>query len=301
MKQIVVLSGKGGTGKTSVAAALADLASRGRRVVLVDADADAANLGLLLDPKLRDVVPFYGAEVAVVDPELCLGCGACADVCRFDAISPGQPCTVDATACEGCHACALECSEDAIQMERVRAGSQQHSQTRYGPLFHGDLLPGQESTGKLVAALRQAAAQRARETPTDLILIDGPPGIGCPAIAASTGTDFALLVTEPSLSALHDLERILGMVWHFQIPALACLNKADLHAGLARKIRDFLEEQGVPLLGEIPFHLGLEEAVERGCPVTKLGESVLDRVFADLWLGVRRALDGRLSEVISLS
>ncbi len=291
MKQLVVLSGKGGTGKTSVAAALADLAARERRVVLVDADADAANLGLLFELEPVDVQPFQGSDVAVIDGELCLACGDCADVCRFDAVVPGDPYSIDATACEGCGACALECPSSAIRMEPVRAGSRLHARTRLGPLFHGDLLPGQENSGKLVAALRTAGREEAQQTDADLIVVDGPPGIGCPVLAASTGVDLALLVTEPSLSALHDLERVLETLAHFGIPAVACLNKADIHHGLAARIRSFLRRHEVELVGEIPYHVGLREAVERGLPATAIGDELLERRFARIWAGVRDALE----------
>jgi len=291
MKRLVVLSGKGGTGKTSVTAALADLASRERALVLVDADADAANLGLLLDPRLQESAPFMGSDVAVVDEDLCLACGACRDVCRFDAIRVDEVAHVDPTACEGCRACALECPEESIRMEPVRAGSREHSDTRFGRLFHGDLLPGQENSGKLVAALRKDAAEEARARSIDLVLIDGPPGIGCPAIAASTGTDLALLVTEPSLSALHDLGRVLGMLDPFAVPSLVCLNKADLSPALAGRIRAFLEERGVPLVGKIPYHTAAQDAVEHGRPLTTIADPALQARLEALWAAVRQALE----------
>jgi MinD superfamily P-loop ATPase len=290
MKQLVVLSGKGGTGKTSVAAALADLAARELGVVLVDADADAANLGLLLENETVETRPFPGSDVARIDGDLCLACGGCFDVCRFGAVVPGDPFSIDATACEGCAACALECPAAAIRMEPTRAGSEIHARTRLGPLFHGDLLPGQENTGKLVAALRSAGTQAARETGAELVLVDGPPGIGCPVLAACTGADLALLVTEPSLAAHHDLERILETLAHLSIPAVVCLNKADLHPGLAARVRSFLRRRGLPLVGEIPYHPVMRDAVARRLPPTAMGDEALQALLAGIWVRVREAL-----------
>lgn len=290
MRQLVVLSGKGGTGKTSITGALADLASREQRVVLIDADADAANLGLLFELEPLAALHFAAADVAVIDPGCCLLCGACEEVCRFGAVIEGRGFSIDPAACEGCGACLLECPSEAIRMEPRRAGSELHEMTRVGPLLHGDLLPGQENTGKLVAALRRSSRDVAQRVEADLTIIDGPPGIGCPVLAASTGVDLALLVTEPSLSALHDLERVLDTLAHFGIPSIACLNKADLHEGLAERIRVFLRSRGVPLAGEIPYHAGLREAVQRGLPATALGDEELTRVLSRIWAAVRAAL-----------
>jgi len=290
MKQLVVLSGKGGTGKTSIAAALADLAARALRVVLVDADADAANLGLVFDHTETSVRPFFGVDVAVLDPDLCMRCGCCSDACRFGAVLLGDPFSIDGTACEGCGACALACPTEAIRIEPHRAGSAICASTRLGPLLYGDLYPGQESTGKLVAALRDAGSRAGRETAADLVLVDGPPGTGCPVLAASTGVDLALLVTEPSLSALQDLERVLDTLQHFGTPAVACINKADLHAGLAARIRSFLRRRDVPLVGEISFEPAMRDAVERRVPATTVGDEVLTRNLERIWRRVREAL-----------
>ncbi len=293
MKRIVVLSGKGGTGKTSIVAALAARAARELRLVLVDADADAANLGLLLAPTLDDRLPFFGSDVAVVDPERCLACGGCMSVCRPRAIridSGTGRARVDPIACEGCGACVLECPFEAVSLEPCQAGWERHHTTVCGRLFDGDLLPGQENSGKLVAVLRQAAEGAAERADADWLLVDGPPGIGCPVIAAATGTDLALLVTEPSLSALHDLERILQTVRHFGIPALAVLNKADLHGGVADRIRRFLAQADVPLIASIPFLDVAQEAVEAGRPLLGAGEPELDAAFEKIFDATREAL-----------
>jgi MinD superfamily P-loop ATPase len=290
MKQLVVLSGKGGTGKTSITAALADLASRECRIVLIDADADAANLGLLFELEPVAALHFAASDVAVIDSGCCLLCGACQEVCRFGAVIEARGFSIDPSACEGCGACLLECPSDAIRMEPRRAGSELHEMTRLGPLLHGDLLPGHENTGKLVATLRRSSREVAQRVDADLAIIDGPPGIGCPVLAASTGVNLALLVTEPSVSALHDLKRVLDTLVHFEIPAVACLNKADLHEGLAARIRAFLDGCGVPLVGEIPYHPAVRDAVERGLPATALGDEELTSALARIWAGVRDAL-----------
>lgn len=291
MKQVVVLSGKGGTGKTSVTAALVERAAREEPVVLVDADADAANLGLLLDPETVEEIPFHGAKRAVVDPDLCMGCGACASACRFGAIRIGTPAVIDPVACEGCGACSLECFTLAIRMETPQSGREIRATTPYGDLLHGDLEPGQENSGKLVAALRRTALARAEMNEARWILIDGPPGIGCPAIAASTGADAALLVTEPSASALSDLGRVLGMVRHFDLPAMACLNKADLHPASAERIRRFLAAEGVPLVAEIPFTRAMGEAIDERRPASAGDDPLLRSLFTDLWHEVRCQID----------
>ena len=202
MNRLVVLSGKGGTGKTTVTAALAHLASAGGPLVLVDADVDAANLELLLGGAREEEHPFTSGEVAVIDPMSCAGCGLCAEACRFEAIRSGEPCRVDPIACEGCRACSYLCPNEAIEMKPQQAGSWYRSVTRFGPLFHARLLPGRENSGKLASAVRDAGVRGAEESGIELVLLDGPPGIGCPVIAASSGATLALLVAEPTVSGL---------------------------------------------------------------------------------------------------
>ncbi|MGC8787255.1 MAG: ATP-binding protein, partial [Anaerolineae bacterium] len=237
MKQLVILSGKGGTGKTTVAAALADLASQEVPIVMADADVDAANLELLLAPTKLEEHDFMGGELAVIEPAACIACGRCAEVCRFDAVMHHNGLyVVDALACEGCASCFYQCPTSAIHMEEKRAGQWYRSQTRLGPLFHARLFAGQENSGKLVTLVRQKALLWARDNGAYLLLIDGPPGIGCPVIAASTGVDIALVVTEPTIAGVHDLERVLSTTTHFRVPALVLINKADLNLIKAHEI-----------------------------------------------------------------
>lgn len=269
MKEIVILSGKGGTGKTSVVAALAHLAAATHTLIMADADVDAANLELVLAPRRSYTTPFSGGEVAVIAQETCIACGRCAEVCRFAAILSGDNAyRVDEIGCEGCAACYYQCPADAIRMESRQDGEWYRSETRFGPLFHAHLFAGRENSGKLVTVVKQAARQAADRTQADLLLVDGPPGIGCPVIAATSGADLALLVTEPSVSGIHDLERILATTMHFRVPALVCINKADLNPRRTAEIEAYCAAQNVPVVGHIPFDSEVTAAMVRGQPVT---------------------------------
>jgi len=280
MKQLVILSGKGGTGKTSLAAAFAHLAHDGGtpiKAVLADADVDAANLELVLSPERIETHDFTGGSVAIIDLERCQGCGICAQVCRFDAVlhpaSSGGDTgddgyRVDPIACEGCAACVYQCPEEAIRMEPQTAGQWYRSVSRYGPLFHANLYPAQENSGKLVTLVKQNARLLALDTNSQVVIVDGPPGIGCPVIAAAAGADLAVIVTEPTIAAIHDLKRILQTTTHFRIPALVVVNKADIYPQGAAEIVDVCAELSVELIGQIPFDPIVTEAMLNGEPVT---------------------------------
>ena len=272
MKQIVILSGKGGTGKTSVTAAFAHLAVSGagqRRAVLVDADVDASNLELVLSHQVLETNAFQGGQVAQIDPELCEGCGVCADLCRFEAIdSHDGVYTVDPIACEGCALCFYQCPTEAVRMEEQVAGQWFRSQSRYGPLFHAALWPAQENSGKLVTLVKQQGRLLAMDEGHDLVLVDGPPGIGCPVISAAAGADLALIVTEPTAAGIHDMERARAMTKHFGVPALVCINKTDLYPEGTAEIEACCERDGLPVVGHIPFETVVTEAMVQGQPVT---------------------------------
>ena len=290
MKQLVILSGKGGTGKTSVAAALAHLASQEIPIVLADADVDAANLELVLSPTQVEAHDFAGGQVAVIDADLCTACGICAEVCRFEAIIPGDDVYgVNDIACEGCASCFYQCPAEAIRMEEQTAGRWFCSDTRFGPLFHAHLFAGQENSGKLVTLVKQQARLRALDTEANLLIVDGPPGIGCPVIAASAGADVALLVAEPTVSGIHDLERIVGTTNHFGVPALVCVNKADLNRARADDIAAFCAVQGIELVGRVPFDQVVTEAMVQGQPVTAYSDGPVTAELKAMWM--------RLSEV----
>jgi MinD superfamily P-loop ATPase len=302
MKQLVILSGKGGTGKTTVAAALAHLASQELPLVLADADVDAANLELVLEPRKVEEHDFRSGKRAVIDEELCTACGMCHDVCRFDAIVPpgeagggridrlGHSYRVDALSCEGCAACFYQCPEDAITMEEQLAGKWFRSDSRFGPLFHAHLFAGQENSGKLVTLVKRQGRELASATGAQLLLVDGPPGIGCPVISASSGVDMALLVVEPTVSGVHDLERILATTEHFGVPALVIINKADLNVKRSDDVSAFCDERGVELVGQIPYDTTVTEAMVEGRPVTAYADGPVSQAVRDIWSRIKSRL-----------
>lgn len=272
MKQLVILSGKGGTGKTSLAAAFAHLACTGSlsfKAVIADADVDAANLELVLSPERVETHDFLGGSVAIIDPQRCQGCGVCEQVCRFEAVqSGGGVYHIDPIACDGCAACVYQCPEDAIRMEPQEAGRWYFSESRFGPLFHADLYPAQENSGKLVTLVKQNARLYALDHSVPIVIIDGPPGIGCPVIAAAAGAYLALIVTEPSAAGIHDLQRILQTTTHFRIPTLVVINKADIYPAGAAQIEALCAETGIEIIGSIPFDPVVTDAMINGEPVT---------------------------------
>ncbi len=308
MKQLVILSGKGGTGKTTVAAALAHLASEEMFVVMADADVDAANLELLLSPELQETHDFIGGKLAIIDPDACTACGICAEVCRFEAIVPPSPSPrvgrggggrrgegvrayiIDPIACEGCASCFYQCPVEAIRMEEQTAGRWFRSDTRLGPLFHAHLFAAQENSGKLVTMVKQRARLLALDEGRELLVVDGPPGIGCPVIAASTGADLALLVVEPTISGIHDLERILATTNHFGISALVCINKADINPSRADEIAAFCVAQGIALVGQVPFDTVVTEAMVQGQPVTEYDDGPVTAELKSVWMRIREGL-----------
>ncbi len=277
-RQFVILSGKGGTGKTTVTGALAALNAP---MVLVDADVDAANLYLLLDPQIQERRPFQGSYKARIRSGHCIACGKCEELCRFDAIffdGPGNgrvPKTfrIMESRCEGCGVCAHFCPEQAIEFKPENTGESYVSQTRFGPMSHARLVPGAENSGKLVTYVRQKAEELAQQQKLDWILIDGPPGIGCPAIAALTGVDAALIVAEPTVSGLHDMERIATLIQHFQVPAYLCVNKWDLSPELTEKLQQRARSLGIEPCGQIRYDMAVVEAMVRKQTVVEYTDS----------------------------
>jgi MinD superfamily P-loop ATPase len=251
MKQIAVISGKGGTGKTSMVASLAALAKG--RAVIADCDVDAPDLHLILRPEIKEKREFLGVKRAVIDPSKCTFCGSCEEHCRFGAISSSA---VDPLLCEGCGVCKLVCPAEAVSMVDRLSGYAYISQTRFGPLAHADLFPGEEASGKLVAMIREMARETAASRNLDLVLIDGSPGIGCPVIAFLAGVNLALVVTEPTISGEHDLERILGVTEHFQLQTEVCINKYDLNPDVSCHIEDICIERSIEVAGKLPFDSG---------------------------------------------
>jgi MinD superfamily P-loop ATPase len=284
MKEIVVLSGKGGTGKTSIVGSLAALAGD---KVLADCDVDAADLHLLLSPSVRQENEFWSGQVAYIDPDKCTQCGLCQELCRFDAIRDFR---VDPASCEGCRFCSHICPAEAIAMKENLAGHWFISDTKYGILVHARLGIAQENSGKLVAQVRQQARQIAEKEGKDLIISDGPPGIGCPVISSLSGASLVLLVTEPTLSGIHDLERVLGVSRHFGIPAVVAINKYDLNEDNARQIEGFCTSQGISIAARIPFDNAVTEAIVRRVPVVEYSNGRVSREIEKLWQNISAIL-----------
>ncbi len=285
MKQIAVVSGKGGTGKTSIIASLAALA-RGR-AVYADCDVDAPDLHLILQPQVVERREFFGIKRAFIDSEKCNQCGSCQDACRFAAIHDFQ---VDPALCEGCGVCRLVCPAEAVEMRESLAGYAYISDTRFGPLVHAELFPGEEASGKLVALVREMARILAASRNLDLVLIDGSPGIGCPVIASLTGVDQALVVTEPTITGEHDLDRILGVAKHFGISTVVCINKYDLYPAASQRIEDLCRERAVMVVGRLPYHTSVVEAMTSARSVVENGGPVADAI-SDMWRILVRCLE----------
>jgi len=275
--QLVILSGKGGTGKTSLCAALAHLASQPQSLlsaILVDADVDAANLGLALGPDLVQEHEFCGGSIAEINAAQCTACGACMPVCRYDAVLQGEETyRIDSLACDGCAACVYACPNEAISMITQQDGIWYQSRTVYGDLYHAELFPGNENSGKLVTLIKQQARLAAEDNDIDLVIIDGPPGIGCPVISASAGANFGLVVAEPSVAGIHDLKRIVSTLQHFHVHPLICINKADIYPPGCQVIREYAEQHDLQIIGEIPFDTAINTAMVQGKPVTAYSPS----------------------------
>ena len=265
VKELVVISGKGGTGKTSLVASFAALA---KSAVLADCDVDAANLHLLAGPHVIRREPFTGGKRASINTTLCSACGHCEDLCRFDAIHLNGPGNmvfaatyqVDPMACEGCGVCAWFCPDQAIQLDPAINGTWFVSDTRFGPMVHARLGAGEENSGKLVSLVRATAKQIAEERRIEIVLIDGSPGIGCPVIASMTGADLALVVTEPTPSGLHDMQRVAELTQHFGIAAALCVNKWDIHPEMSKAIEAAAQKRGLAVLGRIRYDPAVTEA-----------------------------------------
>lgn len=284
MKEVVVLSGKGGTGKTSIVGSFAALA---KGAVLADCDVDAADLHLLLQPVVQQTHEFWSGQTAFIAEDRCTQCGLCQELCRFKAIKDFR---VDPISCEGCGFCSRICPTEAITMKENLAGHWFISNTRYGSLVHARLGIAQENSGKLVALVRQQARQMAEKNGADYIINDGPPGIGCPVISSLSGANLALLVTEPTLSGIHDLERVLGVCQHFGVPALVCINKYDVNEDNTHQIERYCLSQGVEVAARIPFDNTVTRAMVAGLPVVEYSRNGVSHQIEALWELVSKSL-----------
>ncbi|MCR4428486.1 MAG: P-loop NTPase [Caldiserica bacterium] len=286
MKQLAVLSGKGGTGKTTVVASLAVLA---HQAIVVDCDVDAPDLHLLLEPTVIKAQEFKGSKLAVIDETKCLKCGLCLEGCRFNAIK--ENIEVDPFACDGCGVCEVICRQGAITLRERVAGQAFVSRTKYGFMAHALLSPGQANSGKLVTLTRLFARILAEKEKSPLLIIDGPPGIGCPVIASVTGVDVGLIVTEPTMSGIHDLKRALELLKHFSIPAFVCVNKYDINEENAKKIVGFCRINNLEFIGKIPFNPIVTEAMLQEKPVVEFApESDIAEEINKIWENLRLRL-----------
>ncbi len=297
-KEITIISGKGGTGKTTVAAALAQLVDS---KVLSDNDVDAADLHLLLKPVVRESHEFSGGVTALIDPDKCTACGLCAESCHFNAIRFDGPANdmqektyrIDDLACEGCGLCPLVCPVQAISSEAVTNGRWFVSATDFGPMVHARLGIAEENSGKLVTKVRSRAAELARSLKLNAILADGPPGTGCPVIASVTGTDLVLIITEPTVSGVHDLERVLRLTEHFRVPAKVIINKSDLNENQAARIEDLAEEFGSEVIAKIPFDRHVNEALMAGKTVIEYGKGPACDAIRSSWDIIKNLLPSK--------
>jgi MinD superfamily P-loop ATPase len=286
MKQITVLSGKGGTGKTTITASFAVLA---KNTVVADCDVDAPDLHMLLHPEILKTQEFKGSKLAVIDKTECIECGLCREKCRFDAIT--EEFTVDPISCEGCGVCTIICPANAVTLTERISGHAYISKTNYGFMAHAMLSPSESNSGKLVTLVRQNARILAEKENSDSIIIDGPPGIGCPVIASVTGVDAGLVVTEPTLSGIHDLERALQLLRHFNVQPFVCVNMYDINKENTEKIMGFCEENGINAVGKITFNPIITEAMVNGRPIVEYApESNVTKEIETMWEKIAAAL-----------
>lgn len=285
MKELVIISGKGGTGKTSVTASFAVLADR---PVIADCDVDAADLHLVLSPLIKDRHEFRSGHEAIINEGKCIGCGACLAHCRFDAVrgngkAAGEATfSIDPVACEGCGVCVRFCPEQAIDFPERLCGEWMVSETRCGPMVHARLGVAAENSGKLVSTVRREARRIAEEEHRSLIIVDGPPGIGCPVIASVTGATLVLVVTEPTVSGEHDLERVLSLTRHFNIPTAICVNKWDLNPEMTSRIEDMASRSGARVAGRIRYDRAVTQAQIREMAVVEIETSCVEDI-QDIW------------------
>jgi len=296
LKEIVVISGKGGTGKTSIVASFAVLANN---AVLADCDVDAADLHLVLRPDIKQTHDFSGGKIASIITKICIGCGRCEEVCNFDAAVFNGPAndvvertyTIDSIACEGCGVCVRFCPVDAIEFKDAINGQWFISETRFGPMVHARLGIAQENSGKLVSLIRKQAKQLAAERNKDLIVVDGSPGIGCPVIASITAADMVLVVTEPTISGQHDFERVIELTEHFAIPTAVCINKYDINSEIAKAIEERAAERGLKVAGKIAYDTVVTKAQIAASSVVEYSNNSLKEQIISLWKAILNMLN----------
>ena len=297
MKELVVISGKGGTGKTSIVASFAALA---KQSVLADCDVDAADLHLVLAPDVGHSEEFYGGKVSNIDPDVCSGCGLCVESCRFDAIKESENTVspvsekpgyiVDPINCEGCGVCMFVCPENAVELVDRKSGDWFISETRFGPMVHAKLGIAAENSGKLVALVKTNANRIASERRLDLVIVDGSPGIGCPVISSITGADLVLIVTEPTMSGQHDLARVSDLTAHFNIHAMVCVNKWDINTDVFGSILEWCDKRGLEMVGKIEYDSSVTEAQIAGQSIIEFENGKVTSEIKQMWNVIREKL-----------
>ncbi|MBS3815669.1 MAG: 4Fe-4S binding protein [Hadesarchaea archaeon] len=283
MKKLTIISGKGGTGKTTVAASFASLSSNS---IFADCDCDAPDLQLILKPETIEKEEYIGSAVAVRETD-CSMCGKCREVCRFNAIDEDM--NIIETRCEGCGACAFICPENAIEMKREKTGTIYKSQTRFGPMVHAELKIGEEASGKMVTQVRKRTQDIVEDE--ELLIIDGSPGTGCPVIASINGVDSVLIVVEPTVTGVYDMERVIAVTKHFNIPASVCINKYDINEDKTREIEEVCQKQGIPVLGKLPYDDVATEAMIAEKSVVEYSDSELSKKIKEIWEKQKSILD----------
>jgi MinD superfamily P-loop ATPase len=278
-KEIAIISGKGGTGKTVITGALSSLVEN---KVICDCDVDAANLHFLLKPEIKETRDFIGGEIARIDEDKCTQCMKCVEVCRWDAIA-GEPLIVLEQFCEGCAACIYVCPVDAIVMNENKSGELFISESRVGPMVHARLGIAEDNSGKLVSEVRKEALIIAEEKGLDTIIIDGPPGIGCPVIASITGVNLAIVVTEPTVSGAHDLVRVLELTAKFRLPTVVIVNKFDINRDITESIKDESKKYGSKVVGVVSYHEGVIDSIREAKTIIEAGPPELKVEITNIW------------------
>ncbi len=287
MKQLTVLSGKGGTGKTSITASLAVLA---KNLVIADCDVDAPDLHMLLHPEILERQSFKGSKLAVINESKCTKCGVCKKICRFNAVTAKL--SIDRIGCEGCGVCVMACPTEAISLKDRVSGNAYISKIPEGFMSHALLDPGEANSGKLVTLVRQNAKNTALTQKLDLVIIDGSPGIGCPVIASITGVDAALVVTEPTMSGIHDLQRVLGLLNHFKVTPLVCINMYDINQSNTEKIQVFCKTNNIEVVGILPYDQEVTKAMVNGKTIVEYSpKSPVSQEITQMWKKITQKLE----------
>ncbi len=281
MKHLVIISGKGGTGKTTLAASFCALADN---PVILDCDVDASNMHLLLSPKTQETYDFYGGKYAYIDKDKCSQCNICAENCRFEAI--GKPAQVNKFLCEGCELCSHICPSQAISMKERLSGQWFISQTHYGDFIHARLEAGEENSGKLVSKIKQEAFKIAKEKASSFIIADGPPGIGCPVAASLSSADLAIIVCEPTLSAIYDMKRVIETAKLLNVPCAAIINKWDLNKENSTLIQEYCRQNNIPVLGVVSFSTDVTKSIESGVPLSEFYNRKLKFEVIEIWTNI---------------